>query len=352
MRMLRSLPPLAAAVFLFLFLFSPARAEVVDRIVAVVNNDVITQSELDAEALDAYAHINTDVPPEQRQAARAQARAEVLDSMIDKLLITQRAKALKMKVTEEEIDEAMQSVMDRNKITKEQLLANLAQSGVNENIYRNTLRSQLLQNKLISQELRNKVVITEEMARKEYDSHKSETTGDDKQQKSGEQTIYTLQQIGCRWDDIEGRDLPPEVLAQNKEKARKRIEQVHQMAQAGDDFAKLAEQYSDLPSAADHGNLGTLPADELGADTLAAIQGLSDGQISDIIETSNAFQFFKLVKTAREDRQKTEEASVKPDDGFLLVKEQIMNDMYNAEMKKALSNWAQELRDSAYIRKM
>jgi len=350
MRTFRSLPPLAA-VFLFFFLFSLARAEVVDRIVAVVNSDVITQSELDAEALDAYTHIDANLPPEQRQATREQVRGEVLNSMIDKLLITQRAKALKMKVTEEEIDDAMQQVMDRNKITKTELLANLAQSGVNENIYRNTLRSQLLQNKLISQELRNKVVITEEMARKEYDSRKGGTTAGDKRQKTGEQLVYTLQQIGCRWDDIEGKDLPSDVLAENKKKARERIERVRQMAENGDDFAKLAAQYSDLPSAADHGNLGTLPADELGADTLAVITGLHDGQISGIIETSNAFQFFKLVKTAREDSQKDEEA-VKPVDDFPLVKEQIMNQLYNTEMQKAFSDWAQELRDTAYIRKM
>jgi len=349
MRMSRLLPSLAA-VCLVLSLFSLARAEVVDRIVAVVNNDVVTQSELDAEALDAYTHIDASLPPEQRQAARAQARAEVLDSLIDKLLITQRAKALKMKVTEEEIDEAMQSVIDRNKITKEELLANLAQSGVNESIYRNTLRSQLLQNKLISQELRNKVVITEEMARKEYDSHRGGAAVEDKEQKSGKQLVYTLQQIGCRWDDPEGRNLPPDILAKNKVKARERIERVHRMAEDGDDFAKLAAQHSDLPSAADDGNLGNLPADELGADMLAAIKGLHDGQISGIIEMPNAFQFFKLVKTAHEDIQN--EAAVKSGDDFSQVKEKIMNQLYNTEMQKAFSDWAQELRDSAYIRKM
>jgi len=349
--MFRPLLPLAAAIVLSLFLFSSTQAEIVDRIVAVVNNDVVTQSELDAEALDAYAHINASLPPEQRQAARQQARAEVLDSMIDKLLITQRAKALKITVTEEEIDDAMRQVMARNKITKEELLANLAPSGVNENIYRNTLRSQLLQNKLISQELRNKVVITEEMARKEYDSHRGGTADGDKPQKSGKQLIYTLQQIGCRWDDPEGGVLPPDVLAANKNKARERIERVRRMAQDGEDFAELAAQHSDLPSAADRGNLGNLPADELGTEMLAAVEGLSDGQISDIIETSDTFQFFKLIKTVSEDRKKDEE-TIKPVDDFSLVKEQIMNQLYNTEMQKAFSDWAQELRDSAYIRKM
>lgn len=348
-----SLPSLAAA-FLLVCLCVPAKAEVVDRIVAVVNNDVITQSELEAEAQGAYTHINATLPLEERQAMRQQVKGEVLDSLIDKLLIAQQAKVLKIKVTEGEIDEAIQQVLDRNKVTKEELLASLAQSGVNENIYRNTVRSQLLQNKLVAQELRNKVVITDEMARKEYERRgggASVSGGEEK--KSGARIIYTLQQIGCRWDDIEGKDLPPETVAENKKKARERVEKVHQMAKDGDDFADLAARYSDLPSAADHGNLGALPDDELGADMLAAINKLDAGGISDIIETSDAFQFLKLVKVEHEDKKAAEkEAASKSADDFAQNKDQIINEMYNIGIKKAFADWAHELRENAYIRKM
>ena len=351
--MRRLLPSLIA--LSLILLCTSAQAEVIDRIVAVVNNEVVTESELNAEAQGAYSHIDATLPPEQRQEMRQQVRGEVLDSLIDKLLVAQRAKALKIKVTEKEIDDAVQQVLDRNRIGKTELLASLAESGVNENIYRNTLRSQLLQNKLIAQELHNKVVITDEMARKEYERRGGggATTGGEVK-KSGEQIFYTLQQIGCRWDDIEGKELPPAVLAENKKKARQRIEKIQQMAKDGGDFVNLATQYSDLPSATDHGNLGTLPADELGADMRAAIKKMRDGEISDIIEMPNAFQFFKLVKTERKDSKDVAKAnaSARPSDGFTRNKDQIMNDLYNTEMKKAFSDWAKELRNSAYIRKM
>ncbi|MDR3090138.1 MAG: SurA N-terminal domain-containing protein [Desulfobulbaceae bacterium] len=345
---------IAAFVFLSFVLVAATKAEVVDRIVAMVNNDVITQSELNAEAQGAFTQIDATLPPEQRQAMREQVRGEVLDSLIDKILVAQRAKELKLKVSEGEIDEAVQQVLERNKITKEQLLAGLAESGVNENIYRNTLRSQLLQNKLVAQELRNKVVITEEMARKEYQRRKGGTTSDDtEKKKNGDRTIYTLQQIGCRWADVEGRELSSEELAENKKTARDRIERVHRMAEDGGDFADLAAQYSDLPSAADRGNLGALPDDELGEDMLAAVKKLDDGEISGIIETPDAFQFFRLVKSEREDEAASDTAEKeKPVDDFPLVKEQIINEMYNAEIKKAFSDWAKELRENAYIRKM
>ena len=350
---MRRLLPSLTALFLILLVTS-AQAEVIDRIVAVVNNDVVTESELNAEAQGAYTHIDATLPPEQRQEMRQQVRGEVLDSLIDKLLVAQRAKALKIKVTEKEIDDAVQQVLERNKISKKELLANLAETGVNENIYRNTLRSQLLQNKLIAQELHNKVVITDEMARKEYKRRGgSGATTDGKTKKSGKQMIYTLQQIGCRWDDIEGKELPPAVLAENKKRARDRVEKVHQMAKSGGDFVNLATQYSDLPSAADHGNLGALPADELGADMLAVIKKLHDGDISDIIETQNTFQFFKLVRTDRKDSEAAkDDAAAQPAGDFAQSKEQIMNDLYNTEMKKAFSDWAKELRNNAYIRKM
>lgn len=346
--------PLSAlvAAFFVALLFAPAQAEIVDRIVAVVNNDVITQSELDAEAQGANTHIDATTPPEERQLLQQRVRGDILDSLIDKLLVAQQAKVLKIKVTEAEIDEAMQEVLERNRITKKELLAGLAESGVNETIYRNTLRSQLLQNKLIAQEMRNKVVITEKMARQEYERRGGASRAGEGR-KSGEGVIYTLQQIGCRWDDIEGKRLPTEQLDEKKKKAREQIEKIHQMAQDGDDFASLASQYSDLPSAADRGNLGALPADELSADMLAAIQGLHDGGISDIIETADAFQFFKLVKSQREDKKTAQkEAAAESDDGFARVKDQIMNEMYRTGIKKAFSDWAQELRENAYIRKM
>ncbi|MDR0478108.1 MAG: SurA N-terminal domain-containing protein [Desulfobulbaceae bacterium] len=346
-----SLFSLAAALFLLMTLFVPAQAEIVDRIVAVVNSDVITESELNAEAQDAYTHIDATLPPEQRQMMRQQVKGDVLDSLIDKFLIAQEAKKLKLKVTEEEIDDAMRQVLQRNQITKEQLLAGLAESGVNENIYRNTLRSQLLQNKVISQELHNRVVITDKMAREEYERRRGGEASVEK--KSGDRLIYTLQQIGCRWNDIEGKALPPKALAKNKEKARERIEKIYQMVKRGGDFASLAAQHSDLPSATDHGNLGALPADELGTDMLAIIKGLHDGEISGIIETPDAFQFLKLVKTEREDSKTTEKsAAANSTDDFAQVKNQIMNEMYNMETKRAFSDWAKELRENAYIRKM
>jgi len=216
------------------------------------------------------------------------------------------------------------------------------------------VRSQLLQNKLVAQELRNRVVITDEMARKEYERRRGgagASGGEEK--KTGERMIYTLQQIGCRWDDPEGKDLSSEALDENKKKARERIEKVHQMAKDGDDFANLASQFSDLPSAADHGNLGAFPADELGAEMLGAVKGLNDGDISAIIETSDAFQFFKLVKTERQSGSaaKNDDAAKSTDD-FNLVKNDLMNEMYSIGIKKAFSDWAQELRENAYIRKM
>ncbi|HBT96772.1 MAG TPA: hypothetical protein DEB25_03580 [Desulfobulbaceae bacterium] len=352
--MRRLLPSLTALFFILLSI--PAQAEVIDRIVAVVNNDVVTQSELDTEARGAYTHIDATVPPERRQQVRQQVRGEVLDSLIDKLLVAQRAKELKIKVTEKEIDDAVQEVLDRNKITREALLAGLAETGINEHIYRNTLRSQLLQNKLIAQELRNKVVITDEMARKEHRRRGGgggATTTAGEAKKGGKQIVYTLQQIGCRWDDIEGRELSPEALTANKEKARERVEKVYQMAKSGGDFASLAAQYSDLMSAADQGNLGALPANELDADMLATVRGLSDGEVSGIIETPNAFQFFKLVKTERKNSEAVKDnAALQPTDDFAQVKNQIIDDLYDTEMKKAFSNWAKELRDNAYIRKM
>ena len=343
---LATLAPLPSRPILFtlflaaLFLPTSLRGEVVDKVVAVVNDEIITLSELEIEVQGIYQKIAETTPATERESAMIEAREQILDTLIDKHLIAQKAKEMKITVTEQEIDEAMQQVLQRSKLSKDELLAKLAVSGVDESMYRETLRTQILQNKLISSEVRAKVVVTDAMVRAFYDSQHGSTSTTEPAVTGS----YHLQQIGTSWQNPEGKEQSAAETEAKKADARVRIDKVYKLAKDGEDFGELASQYSDLPSAADKGELGTFAAAELADYMVQAVSSLKPGDISEIVETPAGFQFFKLLEASTT-------ASAVPDD-FSRNKEDIKKQLYEQEIKKTYAEWAKKLKDNAYIQKL
>jgi len=142
--------------------------ELVDRVVAVVNDDVITLSELEEEAAPAFAKIRAEAPAAQVDDAIQKARRDILRSMIDHKLLLQRAANRQIEVSDAEIDAAIDRIMEENSLTVEQFREQLATMGVSEGKYRSSLRDQILRSRLLSYEIRSKVVITNEQIEAYY----------------------------------------------------------------------------------------------------------------------------------------------------------------------------------------
>lgn len=337
---LRSFGPFFLSVHIVLTLFislsaTPLKAEMVDRVIAVVNNDVITLSDLDAEGGSTFRKIAATTSSANLEAELAAARADILETLIDKRLINQKAAEKKITVSEAEIDTVFDNILQRNNLTKEQLLAKLEEAGVDEKAYRVTLNTQILQNKLVGADVTSKIVVTEDMILDYYDTHYIS------QENSGG---YYLLQIGCSWEDAENPDAPKAAQYANKVDAQKRAEKAHKLATSGKDFAELARTYSDLPSKEDGGDIGTFQLDDMAADMRAAVSGIKPGDISEIIETSSGYQFFKLVSSG-------EDAIVKKA-SYEAVKDSIKQELFDQEAKKAYAEWVKQLKDQAYIQKM
>lgn len=336
-RQLRPSYPALTVVSLVLlaFLLLPVRqisAEMVDRVVAVVNNEIITLSELDKEGETAFRKIAASSSATNREAQLAAARAEILETLIDKRLITQKAATKKLTVSDAEIDAAFQNVLNRTNMTREQLLAKLDEAGVDEPVYRSTLKTQLLQNKLVGADVSSKIVVTEDMILDYYDTHYvSRAKGEG---------LYLLQ-IGCGWQDGEGAGGD---LSARKNEAKERVEKAHDLAKSGKDFGDLARKFSDLPSGADGGDIGTLEPDDMADDMRKAVADLKPGEISDVIETSTGYQFYKLLSSG--------EDAITKNASYEAVKNEIKQELYEQEMKKAYAQWVKELKDQAYIQKL
>jgi len=317
-----------------LLMFSSlACAEIVDRVVAEVNDEVITLSEIEEEGKGLFRKIALEVPAQDRLSAIEQVRQDILISMIDKMLIKQEALKQGIRVTSEEIDGMVEQMLQASNISKEQLLAKLEDSGADEAVYRSNIESQIYQNKLLNRDVRSKIVITEEAILDYYDTSYT---------KHIPEGGYYLLQLGIGWGETEGEELDPAISEQRKQSARQRAERVHKLALSGNDFKELARKFSDLPSATEGGDIGVFEESEMASYMRTAVTSLNPGEVSAIIETPVGFQFFKLLSS--------KEGGIVMQAPYSQVKEEIREKLYNQELRIEFEEWIEEIRNEAYIR--
>jgi peptidyl-prolyl cis-trans isomerase SurA len=309
-------------------------AQLVDRIVAVVNDEVITMSEVNEEGKGYFKKINDQAPPSQVEDALSRAREEILGNLIDKKLIAQEAAKKGVAVSQPEIDAATEQMLSTNNITKEMLVNQLGEMGMTLDAYLDTLRNQILQSKLVNFEIRSKIIITDDMILDYYDTNYTKHV-------SG--GGYYLMQMGFVWGKSSTGTSAPSQYA-DKMDARKRAERVHTLVSNGQDFRTLAQKFSDLPSASDGGDLGVFQEDEMAPYMRDAVLKLQPGAISEIVETPSGYQFFKLLSS--KDGQIVVQAS------FDSVKEEIRTKLYEEQLREQFNEWVKNIKEQAYIKRL
>jgi peptidyl-prolyl cis-trans isomerase SurA len=286
-----------------------ASAEVVDSCAAVVNQDVITVSEVEEAGGPVFERIKAEAPPEQRNEALRQARRAVVERLVEKHLLMQQAEQMKISVSEAEIDQARNQMLERGGVSLEQYRAELRKSGLTELRHRESLKEQILSSKVVSYAVRSKALVPEEKIKAYYEkTYTAKGSG------------YHLLQIGL-------------ASAEKAEAAR-------QLAASGQDFQELARRHSELPSAADGGDIGVFKADEMAPHMREAVMPLQPGGISPVIETPEGFMFFKLLSSGQ-DTAKAPYESVRAEIHEILLKE---------ELETRYKAWLEEIRSGAYIR--
>ena len=316
-------------VLLFTLISTQLRAAMVDRVVAVVNDEVITLSEVEEEAADAYRTLAQSLSGESLVKALAEARESALDSIIDQRLIIQRAEKYNITVSDEEIESAFTRIRTGKyrSLDDEAFNEALKQSGMTVDRLKQRLKTQIMQSKLVAFDVRSKVVITDDMILDYYDENYTARV---------DKGRYYLLQIGISWDSAANDD--------EKKLRRKQAERIRRMAVEGEDFKELAKKYSDLPSAPDGGDIGIFTLDDMAASMREAIAPLNPGEISEIVETANGYQFFKLL--SGEDNAIIVTAS------FESVKDEIREKLYEEKLKDEYSDWVKKIKDQAFIQKM
>ena len=154
-------------------------AELLDRVVAVVNEEVITLSDLEKEGERFYREIAAKTPAGSLPETLKKAREDVLDSLIEKRLIAQQAKAKNISVSKDEVEAAFQQMREQSGLSAADFLAKLQSEGMTEPAYREQLKNQVLQGKLVNADVRSKVVITDDDILDYYDTHYTSQVGGD-----------------------------------------------------------------------------------------------------------------------------------------------------------------------------
>ncbi|WP_240096119.1 peptidylprolyl isomerase [Thermomonas flagellata] len=253
-----------------------AQAQPVDRIAAVVNDDVILRSELDraiANIRAQYAGKENLLPPENVL------ERQVLERLILTRLQIQRATDAGITVSDEELERAVQAVAQQNGMSVDQLRARLAQEGIDFPSFRNNLRDEIVTQKLRQGFAQGRINVSEA----EVDAALATAATTASQQ-------FHLAHILVAVPD----GATPEQLAI----AEKKINGVKGLIDRGEmSFAAAAVRYSDSPNALEGGDLGWRSLNEIPPAFAAAIQQMQPGQVIGPIRGPSGYQLVQLIET-------------------------------------------------------
>lgn len=300
---------------------SLGRAEVLDKVVAVVNDDVITQSELDQLLAPVYGQYKKVYTGREFSLKMEEARQGLLNQLIEDKLVYQEAKRLGVEVSEEEINEKMDAFQARFK--KEDFDRLLQEQGLTLSKLRNRYREQIAIRKLHQHQVRSKVIVTPVEIEDYYKQHLDEFTEDEKIRVS---TITIRKNEEAL--DAKGEDL----------KAKEKAEEVRGKILAGGNFEELARTYSQDTKAEAGGDLGFIGRGELIPSIDEVIFNLKIGDVSPVLTTEMGYHIFKVTER-RERREKSLEE----------VRDMIEDFLIRKETRKRFNEWMQDLKKNAYI---
>jgi peptidyl-prolyl cis-trans isomerase SurA len=253
---------------------APAGVEELNAIVAVVNDDVIVNSELQrgvAAIIPELRARGTPVPDDKIL------RKQVLERIISKRLQAQRAKQLGIKVDDAALTQTITSIASRNKLTLEELRATLESGGMRFEDFREDTRTQMIDAQLQRQEVLNTITVTEP----EIDRFLEKESG-----RLVERSEVRLQHILIAFPE----GASPEQVQKAQAKAAGLVRQLR----AGADFAKLAIANSDGQQALEGGDLGWFKIAEVPTLVAEPARTLAKGEVSDPLRSQGGFHIVKV----------------------------------------------------------
>jgi peptidyl-prolyl cis-trans isomerase SurA len=298
------------AIVLLLSVWSqPGRSEVVNRIVATVDGDPITEHELRKYARERGG--NANVP-----------EAVLLDALITDRLLEKEIKSQGISAKDEEIARYLEEIQARNNMDAERFEKAIADQGFTMAQYRAKVKSEIEKVALVNREIRARVNVTKEDVQRHYDAHKDDYEIKDRVRVSG--ILFGVS---------------PAASDEEVERERLKAEEVRDLARKGKDFGELARQFSDGPGSDKAGDYGTFSRGEMEAELDAAAFSLDEGKISDPVRTSAGFHVIRVEERISAGHRPVGE-----------VEDDIRETLYNGALEDRFQNWLQrDLRERHHV---
>ena len=289
-------------------------SEVVDRVVALINGDMITLSELERQVVVQAERLGVPDDPE----ILADFQRQVLEGMVDNTLILQVADQRGLRVPDRYFDEWKdQTIKDMNMPNEEEFIRQVElQGSTMEELKKQFLEGVLIQ-EIRRQDIEERVQISEPEIEQRYRENVDEFV---------------------RAPQIRLRELVIHITEAGEPEARKRLAEAERLIESGTDFGEVAKVRSESASADSGGELGLFQLSELDDSFRTVVADLEVGTVSDPLQIGESLYLLKID-------ERTEESTTPLDE----VREQIGNALFSEKMATEMENFVRNLRENAIV---
>ena len=303
----------------FILTAASVSAESVDRIVAVVNEDIIILSEFNTAFEPYRRRLEETYKGPERETVLAESRKSFLTRLIDASLIEQAARKNGIAVKDEEVMAAIKDMADRRNIALDDLPNELAKQGLSLAGYKKDVREQMVRMRLIRREIKSKLIVTDQEIGEYYTLHRSDYEG---------REAVRIQQILLAVPKGAGGDA--------RDKMRKSAEEINRRLKNGEPFDVLEASYASGSAAG--GDLGFIERGIVLPEVEKAAFALDKGEVSGIIESPAGFHIIRAL-----DKRGGGLTPIQD------VREEIQGRIEEQKMMKKFDEWLTALRKKSLI---
>ena len=301
----------------------PVGAEVVDKIVAVVNDEIITLAEFNTAFEPYLKNIEDNYKGKDKEALINQSKEAFLKRLVDNLLIEQETKKTGMGnvIKDEEVMDVIRDMIAKKKSNMEDFKKNLAHEGNSLESLKKDIRNQMMRMRLLRREIKSKVIVSDEEIGEYYNKNRQDYEGKE---------AVRLKQIFLA--------IPAKADKKTRTKIKEEAQQLRKRVLAGEPFELLAVKYSQGPGAAQGGDIGFIEKGTIIAAVDSVAFNLPMEQISEVIESGIGFHIIKVVDKKG--------AGLKP---IAAVREEIKAKIEDEKLEKKYEEWITSIRKKSFI---
>jgi peptidyl-prolyl cis-trans isomerase SurA len=323
-----------AAIVLVIGVVAPgiAGADIIEQILVKVNGEIFTKTDLEARQVAALRQKGlqfdkNDVTDEQLRQALTAVTPQIMVEAVSEMLMVQRGKELGYRLTDDQFKSIVDNIRKENKLdSEERFQAALKQENMTITDLRRQIERNVIASRVQQAEVFGKIGISEDEARKYYDTHPEEFTTN---------ASVTLREVLV--------SVPNDGKALNvglDEAAKEKAEQLRARAVAGDNFEKMAADSSDAPSKANSGLIGPISVTDLSSDLRQMVEPMKGGDITQVVRTTRGYQFFKIESMTASQKMPFEQAREQISDRVFTGKRKEEYDKYLAKLRtQAIMDW-------------